>query len=502
MSQETIEELLLERLKPIIPQSFNLNEICFLEQRAFILDQSPWVTASCSRRAGKSIGCAVDLMLTAASHANVTCVYITLTHDTAKKLVWKSLLELNEVHQFGAKANLTELSLTFPNRSIIYCSGCSSKKEVEKFRGGHFKLVYIDEAQSFPSFLEELIDQVIGPALIDNAGSLKFIGTPGALKRGYFWDVVKSKEYSHHSWTFWDNPMIPEVRSGKATHQSLLDRELKRRGVSLNDPSIRREWFGEWIDDSNALVCQYNAAKNHYESLPAIITDTVIGIDLGFNDADAIAVLGWNKNEKKSYLIEELITPKQGITELMNQIATMYKKYNPLRMVIDEGGLGKKIAEELRKRYTLPVQAAEKSRKQEYIALLNDAFRTKSLFAKNDSRFAEDSQIVEWDFDKSTPDKLVIKKDPHSDIFDAVLYAYREALHWLSEPIKPKEDARKNWAKIAEAEMYAKMELEEVKKEYESKEQDYWNQVDNYDPFLTDQENSVKYYVDKRKQQK
>jgi PBSX family phage terminase large subunit len=500
MTKQVIEQLLQERIKPVIPASFNLDEICFPEQRKFIMDTAPWVTASCSRRAGKSIGCAVDLMLTAASHNKVTCLYITLTRSTAEKLVWKSLLELNDIHKFGAKANLSKLSLTFPNGSIIYCSGCSNKTEVEKFRGGAFKLVYIDEVQSFPHYLEELIDQVLGPALVDHAGSMKFIGTPAPLKRGFFWNTLQSDNYSHHHWTFWDNPHIAS-KSG-TTHQILMDRELKRRGVSITDPSIRREWFGEWIDDNNALVCQYSPVTNDYSTLPAIITDTVIGIDIGFNDADAIAVLGWNKHDKKCYLLEEIVTPKQGITELMRQIEHLYTKHKPLRMVIDEGGLGKKIAEELRKRYALPVQRAEKTRKQEYIALMNDAFRTRSLFAKKESHFAKDSLIVEWDFDKSTPDKLVIKKEPHSDIFDAVLYAYRESIHWLSEPVKPKEDARTNWAKISEAELYAKMELDEAKKEYEDKQADYWNQLDSYDPFLTDQENSVKYYIDKRKGQK
>lgn len=497
MKREILESLIQERMKPTIPTGFDINEICFKEQLAFVQDTSPWVVASCSRRAGKSIGCGIDLVTTCLNNANINCLYITLTFGTAKRLVWKELVNLNNKYGLGAKANVTELTLTFPNGSTIYLAGCSSTAEVEKFRGMAFKLVYIDEVQSFKSFIKELIDDVLAPALMDYAGSLKLIGTPAPLRRGFFWEALNNKGNSVHSWTFWNNPHI--ALKSKKTHQQMLDRELKRRGVTTNDPSIRREWFGEWIDDTNTLVCHYNAMVNDYTKLPPILTDFVIGVDIGFNDADAIAVIGWNKHEKVCYLVEEVVTAQQGITELASQIQAVYNKYKPLKIVIDQGGLGKKVAEELRKRFQLPVQGAEKSRKLEYVAILNDALRTRAFFAKSTSRFAADSRIIEYDWDKCTPEKMVIKTDPHSDIFDAVLYSYREAIHWLSEPAKTPENSRLNWAQIAEAELYAKMQMDEDKKEWEEKQLDAENMFNMYDPFISDEENAAMYYVRKKK---
>ena len=500
MTKQLVERILQERIKPYDESSFNLADFCFPEQLAFIHDTNPWVVADCSRRAGKSIGCAYDLSETSQKTDGINCLYVTLTRGTAKRLVWKELLKINEQHKLNGKVNISELTITYPNGSTIYLSGCSNQTEIEKFRGMSFKLIYIDEVQSFKAFIEELINDVLAPSLIDYAGSLKLIGTPAPLRRGYFWDALNNPEYSRHRWTFWNNPHI--ALKSKKTHDEILGRELKRRGVSINDPSIRREWFGEWIDDTNALVCQYSPILNHYETLPPVMTEFVIGIDLGFNDADAIAVIGWNVYDKKCYLLEEIVTPKQGITALMTQISSMNDKYKPLRIVMDEGGLGKKIGEELRKRYSLPIQAAEKSRKQEFIELMNDAFRVRGLFAKNTSRFAQDSMIIEWDFDKTTPDRKVIKQDPHSDIFDAVLYAYRECLHWLSEPAKPKIDVRNDrqaWLKANEQSCYEAMEKEELRKEIEDKQMDYWELSDNYDPFVSDQENMIKYHLDKRK---
>jgi hypothetical protein len=102
---------------------------------------------------------------------------------------------------------------------------------------------------------------------------------------------------------------------------------------------------------------------------------------------------------------------------------------------MDTGGLGKKIAVEMQRRYSLPIVAAEKDRKFENIELLNDAMRTGRFFAKSDTRFAEDCSYVEWDRDS---ERLKISDRYHSDICDAVLYGFRECFHWLSteEPKK------------------------------------------------------------------
>jgi phage terminase large subunit len=488
LSRDVIEQTLQKRLGNLA--SFNLNNICFKEQLDFINDPSPFMTACCSRRAGKTEVCAIDLLNTAIKNPGVICLYITMTRTNAERIVWKKLLSLNEQYKLLGMVNISKLSISFPNGSIIFLSGCSDKSELDKFRGLALKLVYIDEVQSFKSFISELVDEVLGPALADYAGKLKLIGTPGPVNAGFFFDTIHNKEFSHHFWTFWNNPFIEKL-SG-TPHKEVLDRELKRRGVDVFHPSVRREWFGEWVVDTESLVFHYEE-KNHYEELPKL-TDYVIGVDLGFEDADAIAVMGWHKYFKQCYLVEEKVVKQQGITELTGQIAELIQKYDPLRIVMDTGGLGKKIADELRRRSSLPIQAAEKTRKHEYIELLNDALRTGSFFAKKQSRFAQDSKLIEWDFDKTTPDKRVIKSEPHSDICDAVLYAYREALHWLSEPAKPVINIKDQWIehtqRLMDESLDRQIQLEAAK--------------DNFDDSLAMMElgledNPLSYYLNKRR---
>lgn len=436
---------------------FNLERICFPEQLAFIRDPEPFVTADCSRRAGKTEVCALDLLDTARKRDGVVCLYITLTRMNAGRIIWPTLKRINELFGLGGVPSEAELSLTFPNGSVIYLSGCKDKSELDKFRGLALALVYIDEVQSFRSFIAELVDDVIGPALADYAGKLKLIGTPALLKSGFFWNTINSKAYSHHHWTFWQNPFIA-AKSG-LTHRQILDRELKRRGVAESHASIQREWWGRWVIDTESLVLHYDAGVNHYDALPAL-TDYVVGVDIGHDDADAIAVIGWHKHHKVAYLVEEFIKPQQGVTDLADEIEKRYVQYAPHKIVMDTGGLGKKIAKELQSRFSLPITAAEKSRKIEFLALLDDALRTQRFKARANSRFADDSYIVEWDHDKTTPDKKVVKDEPHSDIVDATLYGYRECLHWLSEPAKVPVDTKSKNAWVAHTEKLMEAQLE------------------------------------------
>lgn len=461
---------------------FRLDKFLFDKQRLFVESPHPFKIAVCSRRSGKTVACAADLINTAVHTPDVVCLYITLSRNNAKKIIWRDLQRINEDYKLGGEEDLTELSMTFPNRSIIYLSGAKDEAEIEKFRGMAFKKVYIDECQSFREYIRELIDDVISPALMDHAGTLCLIGTPGPIPAGYFAEVAgavpdkisASSSWQQFGWTFFDNPWI-ERKSGM-THQAALDRELKRRGVEMHDPSIRREFFGEWTEDTESLWIQYDREKNNYDKLPESTTfDYILGIDLGFNDADALAVIAWSETLATTYLVEELVVPQQGLTELVTQIQDLQKRYDFSKMVIDEGGLGKKLAEEMRRRHQLPVQAADKARKQENVSFLNDALRTGRFRAKSTSRFAQDSKLVEIDWNKSTPDRIRLSDQYHSDIIDAVLYAFKESNAFTYEAPKAKAPyGSKAWAEQQEQEMWSEAkDFHEKQAQFEKYQSDW-----------------------------
>jgi hypothetical protein len=424
------------------PPSFSVEAFCFDEQIAFIRDPANYKVAVCSRRAGKTIACAVDLLDTALQKPKCASLYITLSRLNAKRIIWAEILEINRKHELGGVPNETELSIRFPNGHIIYFSGAKDKTEVEKYRGFPLVKVYIDEAQAFRPYIESLVDDVLSKSLFDYDGTLCLIGTPGPVPVGYFYQASQSQTWSQHGWTMLQNPWL-ERKSGKKPMELIL-KDCKRMGVLPSDPKIQRECFGKWVTDSNALVFKYDDIKNNFINFKDTNASYVIGVDLGFNDADAIAVLGWNQathypgskpEPSPVHLVHELVKEKQGITELADQLDKLVAQYNPVAVVMDAGGLGKKIVEELKKRFGLPIRAAEKARKFEYIELLNDALRNGQLLARSGGPFASDTRLVEWDRAKNSGDRLVISDVYHSDIADAVLYAFRESLHWVSHAV-------------------------------------------------------------------
>ncbi len=386
--------------------------------------------AVCSRRAGKTKGIIGDALNLCLSESGVRVLYITLTRENCLEIIWPDLIATIEEFEIPVKINQQRLSIQFlETGSYFSCAGAKDKREVGKFRGRKLRRIYIDEAQNFPSYIQDMIEADLMPTLRDLRGEMFVTGTPGPLKRGFFYNITTNGRWESHNWTAWDNPHMHNPAKGK-NYDETLESEREVRGINVSDPTYIRETYGQWTEDHDSLVFKFSASKNVATTIPSDLT-YIFGIDLGYNDADAIAVLGYSTSARKVYLVEELIASKQGITELVEQIESLRLKYEPVKMVMDAGALGKKIQEEIRRRHTLPIDAADKARKFEFIELLNDDLRTGKLLAKPKSRFEDDCYLVQWDRDVEDPSKLKVSKAFHSDICDAVLYAWRECHHYF-----------------------------------------------------------------------
>lgn len=468
-----LSSLVIDELKSREGNRFSLLDFCTHNgvlhrgQYEAIIDPAPYSTEVTTRRAGKTTGRAADHIDTALRHARTNSLYVTLTRSNAKKIFFPIVNEINMKYHLGAEPNISDLCFRYPNGAMIYLAGVNDQMAIHNFRGMKFKLVTIDEPQSMRSYIEELINDVLGPALIDEDGRLRLSGTPGPIPAGYFYDICKSDKWRHHFFTMFENPFLdnPEKR---------LKMELERRGVTVDDPSIQREFFGQWVVDQDSLVIKY-LEKAHFEDLPKAKWEHILSVDFGFEDADALAVIAFSHALPDAYLREELVKKKQGITEIAHQIQKMVEIYKPLKIVGDFGGLGKKIAEELRRRFSIPIVAADKNRKYEYIELLNDAIRTGRFRAKSNSLFAQDANLLEWEIDYESQ-KRVVSDRFHSDIIDAVLYGFRESLHYLFEPAVER-------AKPGSLEQLAEQEAEHIRHaeeawQAEKGEEAFWS-----DPF-------------------
>ncbi len=435
----------------------------FKPQDDFINDPSRFIAAQCSRRAGKTSGIILRFFKTLEKYPKSQCLYIALTRDSAKEILWQPLQDFNDQYDLGCKFTESKLEMTHPNGAKLRIYGADMKNFIKRLKGRKYPGVAIDESQDFGSHLESLINDVLTPSIADYAdGWLAVTGTPGPVPQGFFFDVTQKGRYGYslHKWTLLENPHMPDV-------QSFLDDVLSKREWTTANPTYRREYGNEWVLDVESLWIRYNEQKNHYTKLPAPPSgkpwNYIMGVDIGFNDADAIAVLAWSEAFKETYLVEEIIESKQGVSALAAMVEATQKKYGVYKIVMDQGALGKKIAEDLAPRFGIPFEPAQKHEKQTYVELLNDSLRLGLFKAKSTSRFARDSYLVQVDWDKSTPNRIVIKKKPHSDIIDSVIYAFRDSYAYTHKEAPPAPKwGSKEWMDAQHDEMWEK-ELEGYK---------------------------------------
>lgn len=447
--EKIYQEILDERFTPKPPLDKYLDPH-FPQQNKFVLDKSRFINAQCSRRAGKTNGLAIRFLNTMETHPGCFCPYIALTRESARNIMWAVLQEQDAKFKIGCTFTESNLTMTHPNGARLQLFGADMKNFIRRLKGTKTPGAAIDETQDFGSHLESLVDDVLTPTLTDYEDSwLAIVGTPGPVPMGYFYDVSYGRKhgFSHHEWTLYDNPYLPNAA------KFVEELKLKRKWDDTH-PTLLREWQNKWVLDLESLLIKYDEGKNNYDVLPITNWNYILGIDLGFKDSDALAVIAWSESNPNTYLVHEEVTSNQDISNLVDQINKISKVFDISKMVVDTGGLGKKIAEELIRRHKIPVQAADKARKMENVSFLNDCLRMGTFKAKSSSRFAEDSYKVQIDWDKTTPDKIKVKDSFHSDIIDAVLYAFKEspAFTYQKPKVKPPYQS-KEWAAEEVSEM-------------------------------------------------
>lgn len=427
-----------------------LRDTLFDKQKIFDRDKARFKAALNTRRSGKSYLAAVRLLVSASTTPGSQNPYIALTRDSARRILWPTIETLcRDLH---LPVNLTESSLTVSfGNSEVFLVGADQKNYMGRLRGIKSKIAIIDEAQSFNDHIESLVDDVLTPALLDYSGDLDIYGTPGLRPNGYFYDVTtKGKGFSVHKWSVLDNPHIPNA-------QAFIDELMTTRGWTEQNPTYRREWLGEWVLDTDSLLFKFRRERNTYSELPKDLYNRVLGMDFGWHDKTAFVIVSWSPYSKHIFVEHSESHPEMIPSMIAQRCAQLIDKWKPVSIVADTAGLGKSIAEEMRIRYQIPVKAAEKREKATNISLMNGDFIDGNLLVAAD----QNSLIAQLENVPRGDDGLEMD-GVDCDEVDSLLYAYREAKSYASEPkyVEPRPDSEEYILKH--------LELEEKRKQNEA----------------------------------
>lgn len=408
-----------------------LIESSFPAQRAFLDDPCKLKAALCTRRAGKSYGIGISLYAAAFDTPGSSQLYVSLTRESAKRIMYKDVLKaINREHKLGAKFNDTTLDVVLPNGSTIYLLGVDAKPdEMDKILGQKFRRAVVDECASFRQDLHALVFGTIKPALTDYGGDLALVGTPGNLKN-YFYDVTSGKApgWSVHTWSALDNPHVSQ-------HWKTEIAELVAANPRIVEtPLFRQHYYGEWTVDTTKLVYRYEAVTN---DIPAVPTAEgawryVMGIDLGYTDDTAIVVAAYSEFDPTLYIVHAQKRPKIIISQVAEWIQNLRKRFPVDTFIVDNAA--KQSVEELRQRYSLPLEPAEKAGKADAIAMMNSDLITGRIrvLQPHCAPLTEEWSALVWD-ERAEPRLLEHPSCPNH-CSDAALYAWRYATNYAAMP--------------------------------------------------------------------
>lgn len=428
LRQLKMEKLRRLEAKAKAPKAKDLRQLLFSKQITAISDPNTFVSLCTTRRAGKSTAKGAKALEIAEKYPGCEIPYIGLTRDSTERIIWKVLKEFIAKYELPYRAIDSELKIKTDKGSTIFLIGADQKNFIERFRGAKFPLALIDEVGAFrQGILQTLVQDILEPCISDYQGQIIISGTPGPVPKGFFYEASQLKQhgFTSHFWSVVDNPHLPHITD------QWLDEMLKRKGQTRDNPTFRREWLGEWVEDLDALVYKYKRGRNDYAGDVPAGSISVLGIDYGFNDKTAFGIVSYHPNHRKIWV--QHVEGHQGMipSEIAIRIQQLIVKYRPGHIVADTGGLGKSITEEMRRRYSLPIQAAEKTDKWAWISLINGEFIDGNLLVHDSCTEYKEQLLTLAKDDKGNEDPTI-----NNDLCDAVLYSTRFVYNYVSRPIQ------------------------------------------------------------------
>lgn len=422
----------------------NVLEHAFEKQAEFIRHKARKKVLFCTRRSAKSFTGGLYLVDTALRYAGSNCLFIGLTRASAKAIIWKDILNIIDTkYKLNAQPNQAELTMTLPNKSVIAITGIDvDESEMNKLLGRKYKLVVIDEASMYTVDLRNLVYGILGPAVVDQDGTICLMGTASDFPRGLFYDITTGKEkgWEFFQWAAYDNPYVSRQ------WQEAITKIEAERPEYMQTPQFKQWYLNQWVIDEEKLVYRFDMQKNLVTHLPHSSAHSdwvyVLGVDTGWEDDSAFVLTSYHPNDSRLYIIKVFKRKKMTFEDVAAKIQEFMRDptYQPHKIVID--GANKQGVESMRLRSSIPFEYADKQDKATFIELCNSDLiqgKVKILNTAENRPLWEEMSSLVWVTDG---DKIKYPKKEHpslpNHLCDAFLYAWRCGYHYASMPAQKK----------------------------------------------------------------
>lgn len=381
----------------------------------------------CTRRAGKT-ELNARLLLKDVTKPNHHALYLNRSFDNAVRQLGKPLDDLLMQLDMPHTGQVSSGFIQFDNGSDITLSGYNNKGDIDRYRGGKFSMIILDEISHLRS-PKVLIEEVLEPAQIDfgKEAQMIFTGTPPRNKVNYARELWSNPKIKHYHWSFMNNPYIPDK-------EDVIQKICEKHGVSVDSAFIQREYFGNMdaVDEDSMIFRGYRT----YNELPQNVSfdKAYVGVDFGFEDA--AAVISGVVYNKTLYIVDQWSEKHQPISALCEEVKRQYDnlKHNyKLKQdpwVITDTNV-KEGAYELQATYKIPnVFCAYKYDKDVAIEQLAEFMRTDKILIPNkpEGILYVEAENTLWKRDDET-DEITHEIDDdalHPNALMALLYVSRQ----------------------------------------------------------------------------
>jgi hypothetical protein len=258
--------------------------------------------------------------------------------------------------------------------------------------------------------------------------------------------------WSLHKWHSRDNVYCPWI-----WEEAQNDKE--QAGWADNHPTWMREYLGEWVPDSDAMVYAYARSNKTGECDYKLEDDGesirglplghdwnfVLGLDLGTRDDTAFVVCAWSDTHPTLYYVHAEKHIGWNIKDIVKRTKELESSFGGFMVrIADTGGLGTMVVDSMAALFGVDFIAAKKTEKAAHIKLLNADFASNRIKVfPNLLDLTEEWMTLQWADPEHT------KEDPRSPnhCCDAALYIWRYCYHhlWAAREEEPTPDTPEWW---------------------------------------------------------
>ena len=268
-----------------------------------------WAVLVCHRRAGKTVACVADLVLSAlvTSKADARFAYVCPQYNQAKDVAWTYIKRLTADIP-NVQYNESELRADLPNGARIRLYGADNP---DRLRGLYLDGVVLDE---FADMRSSVWGEVIRPMLADRKGWAVFIGTPKGHNEFYrCWQDAQTDDA-------WFKMML------KASNSGLIDpEELMDAAKGMTDDQYAQEFECSF---EAAIAGAYYANDLKDENIHEVPYDPKLPVftawDIGYSDDTSVWF--WQMAGGEVHVIDHYSNNGHGVEHYVDMLNA--KNYN------------------------------------------------------------------------------------------------------------------------------------------------------------------------------